>query len=207
MSGSKVSVAVLVLTASAAITGCVNGGKAGGYKATEVVERVGNKSETPEWATGETTMTEEGGKIVFVNVLSMSADSRSEACTKAAADTARVEIVRHIKDVIAANGQVNETSAASDPGVESLMSFLAQGKLSGVSVQQKYWEKRLESDSAGQQVLRLHCAAKVAINKTDLNRQLRDAMGSGGNPEIRQKLLDSNMKFIEGAGNQENETK
>jgi len=185
--------AIVLLSLSA----CVSSGKAD-YKASEVIERIGGKNETPDWATGEITMTEEKGNVIFINTTSLSGDSRSDACVKIASDSARTEILRHIKDNITASGQINEISATSDPGMESLTAFLSQGKLSGVSVQQKYWEKRVESNGSGERVLRLHCAAKVAISKSELNRQLREAVGQGGNPEIRQKLLDAQKTFIDG---------
>lgn len=93
----------------------------------------------------------------------------------------------------------SEVSATSDPATESLLAFLSQGKLSGVKVVGRYWERREESDSNGLRVLRIHCASKVAIQRGLLESQMRDAMnGSGvGSPEIREKLLDAQKKFLD----------
>ncbi len=170
------------------------------FEATKVLERIGGKSETPEWVHGETGLSEEKGKVFFINVITMSGDSRPEACIKAAADSARTDILRHIKDNLTTSGQTFEASAAGDPGVESLTAFLSQGKLSGVTIDQKYWEKRVESNSSGDRVLKVYCAAKAGIAKQELARQLRDATGGGGNPEIRKKLLEQQTLYLESIG-------
>lgn len=194
---------ITVLIAST-LHGCTTTGPS--YKAAEVIERIGGKGETPAWATGEVPMYEKEGKVFFTSTTNMSGDSRPDACMKVAGETGRVEIMRHIKDNVTASGQVSEQSATSDPGVESLMAFLSQGKLSGVSIAERYWEKRLESDSSGTRVLKIHCAAKVSISRADLTRQLQEALGNGGNPEIRKKLLEAQKSFIDGlsAGNPAN---
>ncbi len=183
-----------------AAAGCVTDGRS--FKQAEVIERVGNNKETPAWATGEVPLSEEAGKVNFINTLAMSGDARPEACTRAASDSARAAILRHVKDNLTASGQISEASASGDPGVESLIAFLAQGKLSGVSVSQNYWEKRIESDSSGERVLRIFCASKVSIAKTELARQLREATGTGGNPKIHDALIDAQEKFIGSIGNE-----
>ena len=85
--------------------------------------------------------------------------------------------------------------------IENLTAFLSMGRLSGAQVAERYWERKEESDAQGNRVLRLHCATKIAINKASLERQLRDATTvRGGNPEIREKLLQAQKDFIEGVG-------
>lgn len=171
------------------------------FESSRVIERIGGAKDTPEWTTGANPVSEEKGEVIFVNTLSMSGDTRPEACTRAAGDTARTEILRHIKDNLTASGQVAEDSGSTDPAVENLIAFLSQGKLSGVKVVSRYWEKREESDSTGSRVLRVHCAAKVAISKQTLAKQLREATeGTKGNPEIRHKLLEQQKKFLEEIG-------
>lgn len=175
------------------------------FESSRVIERIGGANETPAWATGSNPIDEEKGDVIFINTLSMSGDTRPEACTKASGDTARTEILRYIKDNLTASGQVAEASGSGDPAVESLIAFLSQGKLSGVKVVSRYWEKREESDSTGVRVLRVHCAAKVAIPKQILAQQLREATGGGGgNPEIRQKLLEQQKKFLDSIGSEPN---
>ncbi len=184
------------------VVGCASSPKGPEFAPTEVLERVGGLSKTPDWATGLKTAFDEDGKAIFVSTLSMSGDARVEACTRGADTIAREKIVRFIQEGITSSGQVNELSATQDPGVEALTAFLAQGKLSGVRVIESYWEKRVQSSASGIRELKLYCAAKVGIDKGVLEKQLRDALNGvqGGNPEIRQKLLNAQKDFIENFG-------
>lgn len=170
------------------------------YAKSEVLERIGNATETPEWASGATAMTSEGSKALFISVITMNGDARPEACMRAASDTARADILRYIRDALSTSGQLNDTSVTSDPSYESLTAFLAQEHLSGVSVESRYWEKVVSSDTSANRVLKLRCAAKVGISKVDLARQLQAAVGPGGNSVVRQKLLDAQQKFIDQIG-------
>ena len=169
------------------------------FSETRVLERMGNASETPAWSHGAEPLFSEGGNVFFTNTIAMSGDSRPEACTNAAADLARVQILRQIKDNLTSSGQLSEVSASSDPSVESLTAYLAQGHLSGVKVSKRYWERREESDSNGIRILRVHCASQVSIARSILERQLRVAIdGAGhGNPQIRQTLLDAQKQFLD----------
>lgn len=171
------------------------------FQKTEVIERIADRDKTPDWATGESVMSSEKDQVVFISVTTMNGDARPESCMKVASESSRTEIIRHIKDNLTTSGQISEDSASSDPSIESLTAFLAQGKLSGVSVLQKYWEKRVESDKSGERVLRLFCAAKVGIKKSDLERQLKEALGKGGNAEIRKQQIEAQKKFIENIPN------
>jgi hypothetical protein len=71
-----------------------------------------------------------------------------------------------------------------------------------VKTVERYWEKRVESNSSGTRELKLACAAKMGIEKGVLEKQLRDALSGGmqGNPEIRQKLLNAQKDFIDNFG-------
>ena len=169
------------------------------FKASKVIERIGGKDETPQWATGEQALIQEGNQVFFINSTTMSGNARTESCLRAAEETGRAQMLRYIKDAMTASGQVNELSASNDPGVESLTAFLSQGKISGASIAARYWEKKEESDVSGERVLRLRCAAKVAISKAILEKQLRDAIGGGeGNKELREKLIGAQKQFIDG---------
>ena len=173
------------------------------FKESRVIERIGNKSETPAWADGSVAMTEESSDVVFVSQISMGANSRTEACLKAAELDGRSSMARYIKEHISTSGQVNERDAASDPGYEALTAFLSQSKLSGVKTTQRYWEKVEQSDESGERVLKLRCVAKLAINKAELQRQLREATtANGGNAQIRASLLNAQSSFFEGLGHE-----
>ena len=157
------------------MTACATKGTS--FQKSEVIERIGNKSETPEWATGEKTTLVEGSDCLFISQVSMSGNARSEACMKAAELDAQAGILKHIKASMTASGQLNEADATNDPGYESLITFFSSGKLNGVKTLERYWEKRVESSEGGDRILKLRCAAKVAIRKSDLEKQLRDAIG------------------------------
>lgn len=178
--------------------GCVTTSQSPEYSESRVVERIGKTDKTPKWADGSITMFEEGQDAVFTSVMTMSGDSRPEACLKAADLDARSMMLRHIKDSLTASGQLNEVSASADPGYEGLIAFLSQGKISGAKTTERYWEKLEESDTAGARVLRLRCAVKLAVKKSDLQRQMREATEvKTGNSEIREKLIQAQGDFIE----------
>lgn len=192
-------VALFSLILMCFVVSCASSPSRRGYDASRVIERIGGKTETPVWASGEKALVEENSQVQFVNTISMSGDARPEACVRAAEETGRAQMMRYIKDALTSAGQVSELSSTDDPAVESLTAFLAQGRISGASIAGRYWEKREESDASGERVLRLHCAAKVAVSKTVLEKQLRDSIsGTQGNPEIRKKLLDAQKTFIDG---------
>lgn len=182
-------------------SGCTTTPKGPEFKESRVVERMGKTKESPAWADGSTPMFEEGQDAVFASILTMSGDSRPEACLKAADMDARSMMLRHIKDSLTASGQLNEVSASSDPGYEGLVAFLSSGSIKGAKTTQRYWEKIEESDSSGARVLRLKCAVKLAVSKTELAKQMRDASSApAGNAEIRAKLHKAQGDFIEGLG-------
>ena len=169
------------------------------FKESRVIEKIANKSETPAWADGSIAMAEESSDVIFVSQVSMGANSRTEACLKAAELDGRSSMARYIKEHISTSGQVNERDAASDPGYEALTAFLSQSKLSGVKTTQRYWEKVEQSDESGERVLKLRCVAKLAVNKAELQRQLREATtANGGNAQIRASLLNAQSSFFEG---------
>lgn len=166
----------------------------------EVVERIAGLDETPDWATGQVAMLEEGGDAVFVNFITMGVDARPEACIKAAEETGRANMIRHIRESITTSGQVSELSQSGDPAVESLTAFLSQRSMSGARVTARYWEKVIQYQGNETPLLTYRCAAKVAIAKPVLQKQLRDAVSPSGNPEIRKKLLEAQQAFLDGVG-------
>lgn len=177
--------------------GCVSTPKKE-FAESRVIERIANKSETPNWADGSKAMAEEGTDVVFYSQMTMGSNARTEACIKAAELDGRSSMLRYIKENISSSGQVNETDASSDPGYESLTAFLSQSKLSGVRPGDRYWEKVEQSDENGDRVLKLRCVVKLAIKKSELQRQLREATASqGGNPQIRESLMNAQKEFFD----------
>jgi hypothetical protein len=194
----RLSLSLIAMTTLA--SGCVSTPKGPEFEADRVVQRMEGKEETPDFATGAKAMWTEGDQVFFANITSMAGDSRPEACMKAAETDARVGILKYISENITSSGQVSEANADNDPGFESLTAFLTQGKLSGITVSERYWDRREQSRSSGERALRVHCAVKIAINKTQLAKQLREATTNvkSGDPEIRQKLLDAQKNFLDG---------
>ena len=191
----KLQILTLLLFSSA----CVTTPSKSEFVESKVIERIGNKSKTPEWASGEIAMYEEKGNVIFINTSRMQGNARPEACLKATDLDARTSMLRHIKDSITSSGMVEEASVSDDPSYSSLSAYLAQGSISAAKIESRYWERVEESDAdSGERVLRLHCAVKLAVKKSELSRQLAQAMGSGGNPEIRKKLIDAQKNFIDG---------
>ena len=186
-----------VLMTAVALTACTTSGKPSFQKST-VIERMGDRSETPEWVHGENAMVTEGGTVQFIYFMTVSGNSRPDACLKAVDLDSRTAALRYIKDNLTASGQLNEQSVVEDPSFESLTAFLSQGSLSGASIASRYWEKREESSESGERVLRMKCAVKLAVKRSDLERQLRQAMGLGGNQEVREKLVKAQTEFIDG---------
>jgi hypothetical protein len=184
-----------------ALAGCTTPSKPE-YRASEVIERMGSADETPDWTTVAEPMFADGADVVFVSSQTMSGNARPEACVKAAELGAKADLLRHVKDNITTSGQVVEVGASADPGYESLTAFLSQGSISGASTKSRYWERVEESDESGERILRVKCAVKVAVKKSELARQMREATGSGGNAKVRESLLKAQKDFIEGLGSQ-----
>lgn len=192
---------VIGATVTVLLAGCVTAPAKPEYQESRVLERVGGKDETPEWADGTHSMEEAGADVIFVAQTTMGGNSRTEACVKAAELDGRASMLRYVKENISASGQVNETDAASDPGYESLTAFLSSGKLSGIKTTAKYWEKVEQSDEGGDRVLKVRCVVKLAIKKSDLQRQLREATAaSGGNPKVHDALINAQSQFFENLG-------
>ncbi|MBM4251988.1 MAG: hypothetical protein FJ146_08460 [Deltaproteobacteria bacterium] len=169
------------------------------FQPSRVLERIGQADTTPPWATGMVTLFQEHGDINYVETITMSGNARPEACNNAAADLGRVQILRQVRDAITSSGQVAESSVTGDPAVERLMAFLSQGRLTGVKLVARYWERREESDESGMRVLRMACASRIAIPRNLLESQLQAAIAGqgGGNAQIRQKLLDAQSQFLD----------
>ena len=194
---------IFLITLSAVIlnSGCTTTPKGPEFKESRVVERMGKAKESPAWTDGGQPMFEEGQDVIFASLLTMSGDARPEACMKAADVDARAMMLRHIKDTLTASGQLNEVSASNDPGYEGLIAFLSSGSIKGARTAQRFWEMVEESDSSGSRVLRLRCAVKLAVSKTELAKQMRDSTSApAGNAEIRAKLHKAQGEFIESLG-------
>lgn len=169
------------------------------FHASKVIERMSGFDSTPTWANGSKVMWKEQGEVIFANIMTMSGNSRPEACMNAAGLEGKAQMLQYIKAGITTSGQLNELSASSDPAYESLTAFLSQGNISGAAVRDRYWEKIVTSDESGQRVLKIRCAASIAVRSSVLEKQLAEAMNprQQGNPEIREKLLEAQKEFIE----------
>ena len=168
------------------------------YEKTEIIERLGNVKETPSWANGSKVLWREKNEVIFVSTLQFDGNTRPESCMKAASLDGKANILSFIEENITSSGQLSELDASTDPAFESLTAFISQGKISGVSVKERYWEKIVTSTTDGQRSLKLNCASKIAIKESDLRRQLAKATRSNpeGNKEIRDALIDAQVSFL-----------
>ena len=166
-----------------------------GYK---VVQRQRGYDEMPEWAK-KRGMYAEGNKVYFVDSISISGDSRPEACLDAASLRGKKKMMAYIKSNLTTSEQLDEAGLAEDPIYESLTAFLAQGQLSGVSEDASYYEYYSKSSTTGARELKLGCYTKLKINKSTLEKQLKNALNpkKKGNPKVRKQLLDKQNEFID----------
>lgn len=163
-----------------------------------VTERLGMASETPSWTYGAKVMWQEGDSIIFAYSLEMSGASRPDACMKAASLQARTEMRRYISESISSSELLSQADLTSDPEFESVTASLAQGSITGASVSEQYWERVLKTDVRGERGLRMRCASKVKVSRSDLDGQLERTIvtETKSNPEMRQALMMAQTDFL-----------
>lgn len=189
----------LILPLSLFLTSCSTTSSGPLFESSQVLDRMGDLSKSPEWATGAKPITEEGGNVIYTSVLILSGDARPDACMRMAEEQSRGRFLREIKDQIATTGQVNEIDAESDPAWESLSTFAAKGQLSGARTTERFWERKVQSDGTGNRILKLHCASRVAIRREILQKQINDVLrNSKGNPVVREKLQKFHEDYLDG---------
>jgi hypothetical protein len=185
--------------ASVALAGC----SSTHYIKTEVINNSDRSLKTPEWVLNSKIMSEENGQIQYIYKMSLDGSARPDACVAMARSQAVGEMLKYIKNSVTSSGQVEDLNASSDPSFSSLTAFLSQGNISGAQVTESYWEQTMESDASGMRpVKKLMCAVKVGIDKQILDKQMQEAISGapGGNPEIRQKLIEAQKNFIQNVG-------
>jgi len=173
------------------------------YIKTEIVNNSDRTLKTPDWVLATQVLSEANGDIVYVHKMNLDGSVRPDACVAMARVQASGQMMQYIKNAITTSGQVEELNASEDPSYNALTAYLSQGNISGAKTTDTYWEQTIEGDETGlRPVKKLLCAVKVSIAKTTLDKQMRDAINGqpGGNPEIRQKLLNAQKDFIDNAG-------
>lgn len=193
-------IVIISSVAALAIAGCTSSPK---YVKTEVISNSTKTLKTPDWVLNQGVLLEQGSNVIFVHKITLSGTSRPDACVSMARTQAVGEMMKYIKNSVTTSGQVEDLNSSSDPSLSSLTAFLSQGNISGAKVTTTYWEQTMEADETGMKpVKRLMCAVQVAIDKSTLDRQMRDAINGapGGNPEIRKKLLEAQKSFIDSVG-------
>lgn len=166
------------------------------FFASSVIERIGGVDEAPKWTIGDISLLEEGGNFLYSYTITMGGSSQTDSCVNAAELKAKSQIVQYIKTAITESGQLAENTQ-NNSGYEGITAFVASGKLSGVKLVARYWEKIQEPDSFGNKTLKLRCAARVSITKAELARQLEDQVAKAKvNAEIKAKLLAAQEKFL-----------
>ena len=106
----------------------------------------------------------EDGKVVYKAIVEMDADSRSDACTQAAALSGKGKIANTI-----ATSVVDESGLAGDDKTlvfERLTTSLAKQKLIGIEIVEEYWDLVEIDDGINPVPIRkMECWAKVTIDK------------------------------------------
>lgn len=171
------------------------------FFASSVIERIGGGDETPKWTIGDVPLVEEGANLLYSYTIAMGGSNRVDSCMNAAELKAKSQIVQYIKTAITESGQLGENASQGDSGYEGLTAFITSGKLSGVKLVARYWEKIQEPDTLGNKTLKLRCAARVSITKAELVKQLEDSVAKAKiSAEMKEKLLKAQEKFIENVG-------
>lgn len=165
-----------------------------GFEETKVLERIAGEDETPKWTAAKKVVDSDDKKFYFVHAINTS-NRRPEVCMKIAEEGARGNLLRYIKDNLTHSGQSGE-AGENDPTYESLTTWLATGKVHGITVEDRYWEKVLETVAIGQQEIKIRCAAKIGITKNLLEKQIREAAGQEGNETIRKAQEKAIETFI-----------
>ena len=181
------------------VCGCTTTSSGPEYKTSQVVERMGGKEATPDWATGEISTAQEGSDIIYVATMDMSGDTRPEACIQIAREKARASIVRNIWDKVKTENLLEDNIPQSDPDYQSAISSASHQKLIGVGDRQGYWERYLKSNASGQRELRVRCAAKVGIAKGKV-LELIHREYSKKRKNDKQKDLEPNTNKPDGDG-------
>lgn len=165
-----------------------------GFQESQVLERILGEDETPEWTAAKKTVETDKENFYFIHAVS-TGNKRPEVCVKIAEEGARGDLLRYINERLTHSGQSNE-GGENDPSMESLTTWLAKGKLTGITVKDRYWEKAVESVSATEQVIKVRCAARIQISRSSLEQQIREAQGLAGNEKIRAAQEKAVEKFI-----------
>ncbi len=185
------------------VTSCSSPGEK--YFSKVIIKNNSKTQETPAWVLNTDVYSEEKGMItIFYKIDSLDGGTRPDACLLMAQTKVFGELMKSIKNSVTASGDVSEADLTSDPSYSALTAFLSQGNLTGVQITSKYWELTMDTDKTkNSSVKKLMCAVKASIEKTKLDKQMSDAINgaSGGNPEVRQKLLDAQKNFIDNVGN------
>jgi hypothetical protein len=179
------------------------------YVKKEVIANSINNLKTPEWVLNSNILLEEQSNVTFIHKVNLNGSARPDSCVSIARTQALAEMMKYIKNSVTSSGQVEDLNASSDPSYSSLTAFLSQGNISGAKVTTTYWEQTMESDDSGvRPIKKLMCAVKVNIDKAILDKQMRDAINGapGGNPEIRNKLLEAQKTFIDGVGKKDSDS-
>jgi hypothetical protein len=177
---------------------CFSGALSAEASASDVIERMGRAESTPEWTYGGAVMWKEKDKVIFSYALEMSGDSRSDICMKAASLQARAEMRRYISESISSSELLSQANLTSDPEFESVTASLAQGKITGASTKEQYWEKLLTKNARGEERIRMRCASQISVDQRDLNEQLNKTIevATPNNPKVRRALMHAQTNFI-----------
>jgi hypothetical protein len=166
---------------------------------TQIVERIANKTETPQWSYIEKSTQEENNNLLFGYTTTTENTKRPEICLKVAEESAKANILRYVKDNVTHSGQTSETTS-NDLNLESLTTWISMGKLNSINTQDRYWEI-IQDNIQGNITFKLRCAVRVSISKTELAKQIKEANQPKNNINevVRKAQEDKTTEFIKNA--------
>ena len=84
------------------------------FEESRIIERMEGFDETPAFATGSQVMWVEGQEAYFANILLMSGDSRPDACMNAASLSAKVEMLKYIRESLTIRQRLHDLRGAAE---------------------------------------------------------------------------------------------
>ncbi len=139
------------------------------YAADKVVARSDNKSERPSWASETKFLYEDGGSWVIVGVSEVPGDSRVQAAFKMSDSSARGNLAQKIETAVLKVVENSESGLSmEDQNLKSLIREVSQSTFKNVDIDDRYWEKVVQTKSTGEQVMIMKVFSRLKVLKSDL---------------------------------------
>lgn len=170
------TVALLVLTVSCSTTIKSMPGT------DNVMSRIDDLKERPEWFKESQDVQVLGDKIVFWGRSTLKRDERIESGYKISELAAKAKIANYVSERINSITQTAEEVSDTDRSLfKEIITQRSQVRLSGIVNGKRYWEKVLVTTGDGESVVEHRVFQSVEIRKSDLQKLVKDALLQGKN--------------------------